>query len=255
MSDYEHLEDDQLIEIKRIKKRDLFLLKQQEAKYGTQNVPTSIINQIIDINIEINNIDDEIDNIENPYQHQEAFPEIASRSDSKSQIPVLWLIVGGFMMIIALFAFRNYYSCSGNEFCQVFSTTQGLRSWKTFGQVSIIDEGREQTTDSMKIQLISNAFAYQQMPTIAKQGEVYVMSVWCAAKIGSTCRIFLGNESEGFTLPKDGARVFSRAGTENWESMELTVTVQKDEQLTILLYGEGTEGSILFDNLIVKQKK
>lgn len=245
----EHLQQQRNLSIQRLRK-----LQNQQALFGS-TCPPEIQIEIEQIETKIVHIEQEIEYILGHYatNNQDNSQAIVSYSDPpSSDLPWGAIITGIIIVIIIGSCTAN--QLSKNRLSDSFSLSNGLGSWRTNGNVTLVQDGKD-SVDGNKSGLQiqgANSYAFQVIEEKTTQAEIYTATVWCKAPIGGRCRLFLGDVQEGISLPiSESNRTITRDGTGKWESMAITTNIDKDVRLAVFLYAESNSDAVTYDDISV----
>ena len=251
----EYSDLDDLEELFNAKKERLNLLQKQEARYGSLSVPPQVKSEILELQREIKQIEieyasrtilEEERTNTNPHSY-------SNQSDSENILPLLLKIFSipiAFALILIFITIEAEGNKCPRDYCLDFEYSEGLGLWKSDGTAPTIINGQAYNrSDSVQIPASDRSIIYKQLgPSFT--GERFKFTVWCKAPLATSCRIYVGTLETGLNPPiADSPRTMVRAGTGNWESLELNFTLQNDEDLYVFLYSEGEKNALLFSDL------
>ncbi|MEM8534405.1 MAG: hypothetical protein AAGF95_26410 [Chloroflexota bacterium] len=216
-----------------------------------RDIITQIDQQILDIS---QNNDQYVDD----YNYTTRIPYQPSTSSVESN----W-VSGGIVFVVMMIVVCGIGCCISEEVSKLrlsdtFPVGQGLGSWRTYGSVTLVEDGRGQFETSSKhgVQVEGpNSYIYQIAEDQPRENETYTATTWCKAPIGAKCRLFLGSVQEGTEFPiQESNKTITRDGTGNWESMTVTISAEPDQPLAVFLYSETDANPIIYDDLEVRRQ-
>ena len=128
--------------------------------------------------------------------------------------------------------------------------------WGRYHARASVVSGR--SDQGMRVQWNDNqSVVYQVLPGIFEAGKTYEATAWFQAEPSETCQLSFG---DGFVVndPENnpsGENEESQtlAGNGAWQRLRVELTLSRDERLQITLFSSNVGGSVLFDDIQVRE--
>jgi hypothetical protein len=177
--------------------------------------------------------------------------------------------IAGFAVIcgILLFAVSSCAEANAVKLRDDFIISDGLGSWRSQGVISVVPEDRASASSDPQltprpnnyngsVQVDSGAVLYRFIANNNSLSDAFLAKAWCKAPLNSECVLFLGRLEEGMNKRDTGNnQIIKRAGTGQWESMQVEFEPKDRGGVYVFMYVIGGNSSANFDNIEVRQTR
>jgi hypothetical protein len=133
---------------------------------------------------------------------------------------------------------------------------EDLMHWGRFHASTSVVPGRNGS--GMRIQWNDpQSVVYQVLPGVFEAGKTYEATAWFQAESSETCQLSFGdswvvNDPENNPSGENEASQ-ALAGNGAWQQLRVELTLDRDERLQITLSSSNVGGSVLFDDIQVRE--
>ena len=128
----------------------------------------------------------------------------------------------------------------------------GLAFWQGTENSRVVSSGR--TGQAIQVESDDeNSDIRTRLPGTFAAGKTYRATVWCRAFVGQECELFFGDVggSEDDRYQNSASEVV--VGNGDWQQLTITLTLDRDEQMSVFLYARIPSSVVIYDDVMVEE--